>query len=362
MKLALVVLLAVAAMLLPAASSQAASVLFVDDDLVCGGLSPCYAHPQDAVNAASPGDTILVFPGVYGSRRFTMTPPHYGPSDQYAPALIVYKDGLTIRALSRDPAETVIEATHSWWSNPVAIQASTGGTWNGSAYVGAGVNPVASTAPNAISIIASNVTIEGFMIRRPYNYAAGGHNSVLIGGLYVGYGLREGERIGFSRNVVRNCVFGDGRVQVRNGVTIWHSSRNVVADNWVIDPHWSAFMVYDGSNDAEVRLQPSSRRNFIVRNKVVDNPATWSIGQCVFVGAWNDQGPTFAWTNNIGTDFYNNDCGGMGIFTAYSYGRKRFAFNENVGWEDQQNASDALFYSNQVLGTPSKDYSQFGPP
>ena len=38
--------------------------LYVDAAGVCGGNTPCYLHPQDAVNAANPGDTILVYPGI----------------------------------------------------------------------------------------------------------------------------------------------------------------------------------------------------------------------------------------------------------------------------------------------------------
>ena len=108
-----------------------------------------FTHPQDAVNAAAPGDKILVYPGIYGSRQYTSpTPPHWSaPNDQYAPALIVYKDELTIKAVDPDPANTTIETTHDYWSNPVAIQASTGGTWDGSQYVGAGVYPSGGTAP-----------------------------------------------------------------------------------------------------------------------------------------------------------------------------------------------------------------------
>lgn len=37
-----------------------------DDGAECPGAD--FTHPQDAVNAASPGDTILVYPGIYDSR------------------------------------------------------------------------------------------------------------------------------------------------------------------------------------------------------------------------------------------------------------------------------------------------------
>ena len=61
-----------------------------------------YLHPQDAVNAASPGDTIVAYPGTYGS-RVNPTPFPAAPADDItAPALIVYKDGLTIRSVESE--------------------------------------------------------------------------------------------------------------------------------------------------------------------------------------------------------------------------------------------------------------------
>ena len=57
-------------LLIAAPVSADPGTLYVDDDGLCGGNSPCYTHPQDAVNAANPGDTILVYPGTYDSRFF----------------------------------------------------------------------------------------------------------------------------------------------------------------------------------------------------------------------------------------------------------------------------------------------------
>ena len=51
------------------AASQAVAAIthYVNDDGGCSGNTPCYTTIQAAVNAAAAGDTITVYPGVYGS-------------------------------------------------------------------------------------------------------------------------------------------------------------------------------------------------------------------------------------------------------------------------------------------------------
>lgn len=289
-----------------------------------------FTHPQDAVNAASPGDIILVYPGTYGSRLYTSpTPPHWtAPNDQYAPALIVYKDGLTIQAVDPDPAKTIIETTHDWWSNPVAIQASTGGTWDGNQYVGAGVYPAGGTAPNAVCIIASNVTIDGFTLRKPYMgvawYGFWNTAGVMIGGLYAG----DPDHLGADNNTVMNCVFKD----VWHAVYIWHSSGNKIINNKVKvlgeTGHWAAISIYDGYNDAQINLGYTSKYNKIIRNIIADKG--------IFVGAWEPS----IWTDNKGTKVHANRA--TGIFTAYSKGLKIFSGNI-VDWYGAFEASDYKF-------------------
>ena len=317
----------------------------VDDDGVeCPTAD--FPHPQDAVNAADPYDTILVYPGTYGSRIFTTKPPHSGNNDQHAPALIVYKDGLTIQAADPDPANTIIETTHDYWSNPVAIQASTGGTWDGSQYVGAGVYPAGGTAPNAICIIASNVTISGFTLRKPYMGVAwsGFWNTagVMIGGLYAG----DPDHLGSDENTVTKCAFEE----VWHAVYIWHSSDNMIVNNKVaslVDTgHWAAISIYDGYNDAQINLGYTSMYNKIINNTLSN--------MGIAVGAW---APSIL-ADNTGTKVHGNRATRLGA--TYSTGKSVFSGNKvTEGWWKYL-ADDAIFPGNSNHEPPddSKSYGE----
>jgi len=320
MKKLLTLAMVLSVLLIAAPVSADPGTLYVDDDGVCDGNTPCYNHPQDAVNDANPGDTILVYPGTYGSRRYTSpTPPHWSaPNDQYAPALIVYKDGLTIEAVDPDPANTVIETTHDWWSNPVAIQASTGGTWDGSQYVGAGVYPTSGTAPNAVAIMASNVTIRGFTLRKPYaGVDSGGFwntAGVMIGGLYAG----DPNHLGSDGNTVENCVFKD----VWHAVYIWHSQDNVIVNNTVQalgnTGHWAAISAYDGYNNTQIGYGNLSENNFIAYNTIADKG--------IALGAWAP--PT--WTSNAGSQVCHNTTTQVGV--TYAHGPVIVGCNTGGFW------------------------------
>ena len=275
------------------------------------GPGKTYATIQAAVNAANAGDTILVYPGVYGEHQFTSpVPPHWGSHDQYAPALIVWKDNLTIRAVDPSPGATVIQTTYDFWVNKDlgggggggSIEHSTGCTWNAVTKVweGSCVRPMSGTPPNAVAIIAGGVTLDGFTIRRPVptdGSKGPGYNavSVMIGGLYAGYG-GAGETLGYNNNTIKNCTFRD----TWKGVYIWRSSGNTIENNTIEalgnTGHWAGISVYDGGT---VVPPPTSQNNIIRGNSLADKG--------IAVGAWPGQ------TDNSGTVIQGNTCTEIGI-------------------------------------------------
>jgi hypothetical protein len=225
-RLLLIAVLLISTLAVSPAHAGWGAVLCVDELGNCGGKKPCYPHPQDAVNAAKPGDPMRVYPGTYGSRFNECSwAPNCSCSDNYAPAL----------------------------------------------------------------------------------------------------GQEEGETLGFRGNTVSGCVLGGV-----DGVTIWHPAYNTIAGNTIKAPVREAIIIYDGYSDLQVGLSSPSKGNRVYGNRII--PGTHNPeAQAVFVGAWNQEGPTGKRTDNTGTQVYRNDCSGMGLFTAYSDGRKEFYGNSNVG-------------------------------
>jgi parallel beta-helix repeat protein len=306
-----------------------AATLYVDAAGACGGNTPCYTHPQDAVNAANPGDTILVYPGTYDS-RYSQCPwqPNCSLSDVWAPAVIVYKDGLMLKSVE-GPANTIIQATHAAWSNAGPVERSTNN----------GVKGVGGWAPNVITIIASNVTIDGFTFHRPktcsstndcFNNTAG----VFIGSKGSGYSDFLGRA---NNNTVKNNVFSD----VWHAVYIWHSSGDVITNNTIAalgtTGHWAAISSYDGWDDAASTLQPQSINLTITNNTLADKG--------IALGAWAPA----TWTSNAGSKVCANTATQVGV--SYSHGPVTVAGTGSF-WE--QDTDKVVHVTGITNGAPSR--------
>jgi len=304
-KLLVLGVLAVAAGLIAlVAPASAAGTLYVDGGGACGGNSPCYLHPQDAVNAADPGDTILVYPGTYDSRYFLCPwAPNCSGSDNWAPALIVYKDGLTIQSVE-GPSNTIIQSTHNFWSNAIAVENSTAG----------GITGISGWSPNAITIVADDVTIDGFTLHRHYEgtWATWNTAGVFIGSKGAGYPDFLGDANGAT---VKNNVFSD----VWHAVYIWHSSGNQITDNTVAalgsTNHWAGISIFDGDTDASIGYGNLSTNNVIDGNTLADKG--------ISVGAFT---PTLR-TDNSGTEIVGNTV----------QGNIRFYYSNSSGVEVRDN-------------------------
>jgi len=322
-------ILAILALLMaavPVISAGATSTtLYVDENEVCNWNSPCYPHPQDAVNAANPGDIILVYPGTYDSRYFVCDPIHptyCAPNDNWAPALIVYKDGLTIKSVE-GPANTIVQSTHNFWSNAIAVQNSTAGAITGHD---------GGWSPNAITVVANNVTIDGFTLHRPFEgtYATYNTAGVFIGSKGAGYADFLGHANGAT---VQNNTFSD----VWHAVYIWHSSDNKILNNTVAalgnTGHWAAISTYDGYDSAGINLGNLSRNNLIAFNTLANKgisvgawaPPTWTSAEddvvacntTTQVGVAYAHGPVLVGGNTGG--FWQSNTDGVLNITGVSY-------------------------------------------
>jgi len=74
------------------------NTVYVDDDSVCGGKTPCYTTIQSAVSAVPVGGTINVYPGTYNEGNLSRDI-YTGGAGAYNTGLLVYKNNLTIQGV-----------------------------------------------------------------------------------------------------------------------------------------------------------------------------------------------------------------------------------------------------------------------
>jgi len=300
---------------------------FIDVPTPLVGLpAPCI---HDAVNAALAGDTILVAAGTYVGSVYVWKP----LTIQGANA------GVNPVTESRGP-ESIIDASGAGWGQ------------------------------NGFTVIASNVTIQGFTVYGPKEFNTA---PFMIGGLYPG-DLRH---LGVEHVTIRNNIIKgkDADHPTWTAVYIWKSSHNLIEYNKIIGTVHRAIQIYDGSYDHEVAYidgvspkpgsydtschfaHPCGRAfedhqyyetwdNFQLTpvgqlvcpsqyNRIIGNEIANGRFGGIFVGAWilDDKLPWFKpglWTDNTGTEVSGNhihDTGDIGIGTGYSAGSKVFSGN-----------------------------------
>lgn len=168
--------------------AQEGGTIFVALDGVCGGMLPCYAHPQDAVNAARSGDTIKLASGRYTGVSIRAAPPGYPhpPVSGLIAQMVYISRTLTLRGGY---------ATTNWTdADPVANPTTLDAEGLGRVLFVTGAS--ASCAGQAIS-----PSIVGLRITGGDAQGMGGHLWGNVGG--GGYVFSATARI------IRNRVFGN---------------------------------------------------------------------------------------------------------------------------------------------------------
>lgn len=317
MKRLLILAMVLSTFLIAVPVSADPGTLYVDDDGVCGGNSPCYTTIQAAINAASPSDTILVYPGTYG--KIPICPPGWwcAPGGSYfAPPAVVYKDNLTIQAIDPNPANTVIVNDAAGWSGGYVVYYSTG----------TAVNPAGpsiwdgTVAPNAVVIIANGVTIEGFTINSTYIGDPGqtwhpNTAGVFVGGLYAGDLQFEGKG---GATIKNNTASG------WDAIRLWKSPGNTIDGNVLSNippttaPKGAGISVWDGWIEGNPAI--SSTGTQILGNTIT----TISGSDGVFFGGVTSTSP---WTgvdhSNLYIDGNTINSGGHGVTFWGSFGTNK---------------------------------------
>ena len=176
---------------------------------------------------------------------------------------------------------------------------------------------VSSWSPNAITIVANNVTIEGFTIHRPYDDTDATKNTagVFIGSKAAGYQ----DYLGYANSAtVQNNVFSD----VWHAVYIWHSSGNQIVNNTVdalTTDHWAAISTYDGYDDVQINFGNLSENNLIAHNTLANKG--------IALGAWEPA----TWTSNAGSQVCYNITSQVGV--TYAHGPLIIGCNTGDFWQ-----------------------------
>ncbi len=317
LKLAVLMALVALALLVPAAGEVAhAATLCVD----ASGTQECFLDIQSAVDAASPGDTIYVYPGIYAGN------------------IVVDKADLIIqRAPGTSPKPIVTDEVPS----PFLRQAR-----------GADILGLASVPQYGFILIANRVRISGFEIYGFDNTEWSG--GILVGGLIPGDMNHRAGGATIQRNTIHNN---------RYGVYLWQSNNNTVTLNTVynsIDTNGSegvGIMAWSGLCNSQVNAGNAANKSG-KNNKITSNTVYSNDRQGIFAGAkterpWCPTGPVGAHANMAGMQISSNTLYGNGRQGAEALGLMDVHLGTVNGnnIHDNKSAGILVYYSDGLTVT-----------
>lgn len=184
-------------------SGAAAVKITVDDDTEAAD----YDHIQDAVENATDGDEIFVFPGNYTEN--------------------VYVDKeLTISSLSENPVDTIVQAANS--ENDVFTVVSDNVTLSGFSITGAGVDQYGDDKAGIYFEGADNSVVKENKIESN------------------GYGIFLLDS--YNNTLTDNTVYISGI----SGIFLWNSRYNRLYNNYIDRTNHEGILLYESSNNNEL--------------------------------------------------------------------------------------------------------------
>ena len=202
---------------LMASNALASTIITVDGT---GGAD--YTSIQEAVDNATVGDTILVYPGTYIEN-------------------VNINKELTVKSYSGNPNDTIVR--------------------------------VANSKDNIFDVTANNVTISGFKIigagTAPYTAEdkAGiyveGSNGVVISNNNISSKLFSSNSFGiFALDSSNNIIFNNSESESRVGIFLWNSSNNKLYNNVLNLNNHNGILLYGASNNNELINNTVSHSGF----------------------------------------------------------------------------------------------------
>jgi len=229
---------------------SAGTTIHVDDDGLCDGNTPCYTTISDGINAASDGDTVYVYNGVYYEN------------------VVVNK---TLNLIGEDRDSTIID--------------------------GGGSGDV-------VKVSADSVNVSGFRIKNsgPIVYYDAGLDLRSSNNIIVGNDIQDNNEHGIviyysSNNIVSdNNIIDNGYIGIylihssgntiqlsliegnKFGIYMSESANNIISGNNISSNSW------DGSG-VGILLQYGSKNNIITKNVIASNGYKGMFTQAPNVGA-----------------------------------------------------------------------------